>query len=309
MPSESCVQRKDATAADIKSSPMSGKESVRKTANLSIDVPKLRATLPSLDEVQVTVSVPYSPYPADLQNPIERDMDEFLRSPKFLTICAQAMQLAQLLPERPPPAGFVSLDITPMHQWYASLVIEFLEIFQGMLQKNDIYPQKQAIHRDINGHEKVVWVADHETFLLESTRHCDKILQSYAKSWKDRKLGSMCSLFIDQFQPTAPTAAKALIMAISTPNKPPRSNWKVGDKLNSEYKRTLRSFEWGVHRILQDSPADRWALGYPQLLKRGIDGYKEYYIRALNEKIKLFTAPAQVKDEGLEVVDVNEVLD
>lgn len=309
MSSANSMQQEGVTTPESKSISAKVKESARKYANLSIAVPKSRAVAPSLDDLRVKVSVPYEPYPADLNDPIERAMDEFLRSTKFLTICAQSMQLAQLLPERPPPAGFVSLEFTPMHQWYASLVIEFLEIFQGMLQKNNIYPQKQVIYRDVNGREKIVWVDDHERFLLESTRHCDKMLESYAKTWRDRNLGSMCSLFIDQFQATAPTAAKALTMATSTPNKPPRSNWKVGDKLNSEYKRTLRSFEWGVSRILQDSPADRWALGYPDLLKRGIDGYKEYYIRALNEKIKLFTASPQVKDEGLEVIDVNEAFE
>jgi hypothetical protein len=226
----------------------------------------------------------YRPYPGNLMDPVDVCVDAFLSSRSFELTCVQAVQLAAVLPTEPPPTNFISFDRTPMHHWYQAILIEFVDCFMRRLRSKERFPVRQSITRTEDGYKlKVSENAD--AFNDEAIAHINAILLSFNIDFANRAIGNTSGLTVDSRMPHAADAKVSLYEATSHADFPPKKDWKVGDTLACEYRKRLRMFEGGVMRLLADSESDRWILGLPERLNRGIAAYKEYYIHHLRQEI------------------------
>ena len=204
-------------------------------------------------------------------------------------ICTLAMNIACMIPTDPPPQFFVSLDLTPMHPWFESLVAVFTECFARRLRDRNAFPKKPAVYAadgSINVEE------DHAAFEQELVAHVNAIFRSFNTNWAQRAVGNYDNLFIDTTQGQAGIAAVVIKEVTEKASFPPKTNWKVGETLHPFYKAQLRRFRGGVMRIIEDRPEDVWILNVPEQLERGVAGYEEYYIAHVRHKILLHNEEA-----------------
>ena len=197
-------------------------------------------------------------------------------------ICKVAMNIAQMIALDPPPTKFLSLDETPMHPWYESLVAEFTECFAKRLRLRNSYPQKPAKYAADGA---ITSEEDHDAFKTELAAHVNAVFRSFNESWALRLIGSTENLFIDTEKKHAGIAILALQEATEKASFPPKANWNTGDTLHPEYKQRLRRFRGGVVRLIEERPDIYWILTVPEQLERGISGYEEYYLRTLRQEM------------------------
>ena len=221
--------------------------------------------------------------------PLDICADGFLKSKKFEVICALAMNIACMIPTDPPPQVFVSLDITPMHPWFESLVAVFTECFAKRLRDRNAFPQKPVVY---TGDGNITIEEDHVAFERELVAHVNAIFRSFNTNWGLRVLGSYDNLFIDTTQSQAGMAGMVIREVTEKASFPPKANWKVGETLHPFYKAQLRRFRGGVMRIIEDRPDDAWILTVPEQLERGVAGYEEYYIAHVRHKILVHNGEA-----------------
>ena len=205
-----------------------------------------------------------------------------MKTKKFEVICTLAMNIACMIPTDPPPPVFVSLDLTPMHPSFESLVAVFTECFAKRLRDRNSFPQKPAVYA---ADGNITIEEDHGAFERELVAHINAIFRSFNTNWALRALGNYDNLFIDTTQPHAGMAAMVITEVTEKASFPPKANWKVGETLHPFYKAQLRRFRGGVIRIIEDRPEDAWVLTVPKQLERGIVGYEEYYIAHVRHKI------------------------
>ena len=199
------------------------------------------------------------------------------------------MNIACMIPTDPPPQVFVSLDLTPMHPWFESLVAVFTECFAKRLRDRNAFPEKPAVYAtdgSINVQE------DHAAFERELVAHVNAIFCSFNANWALRAIGNYDNLFIDTTQRQAGIAAVVIREVTEKASFPPKANWKVGETLHPFYKAQLRRFRGGVIRIIEDRPEDVWILTVPEQLERGVAGYEEFYIAHVRHKILVHNGEA-----------------
>jgi hypothetical protein len=224
----------------------------------------------------------YEPIPGNPLLPLDICVDGFLKTKKFQVICTLAMNIACMIPTEPPPPVFVSLDLTPMHPWFESLVAVFTECFAKRLRDRNAFPQKPAAYT-ADGNATIE--EDHIAFKGELVAHVNAIFGSFNTNWVQRAFGNYDNIFIDTTQSHAGMAAIVIREVTEKASFPPKANWKVGETLHPFYKAQLRRFRGGVIRIIDDRPEDAWILTVPEHLERGIAGYEEYYIAHVRHKI------------------------
>ena len=192
------------------------------------------------------------------------------------------MKIACMIPTDPPPQSFISLDLTPMHPWFESLVAVFTECFAKRLRERSAFPQKPAVYSTDGNitHEE-----DHVAFEQELVAHVNAIFASFNMNWNLRVLGSFDDLAIDTTQRQADIAAAVLREVTEKASFPPKANWKVGETLHPFYKAQLRRFRGGVVRIIEDWVEDAWILTVPEQLERGVAGYEEYYLAHIRHRM------------------------
>jgi hypothetical protein len=221
--------------------------------------------------------------------PLDICADGFLKTKEFEVICTLAMNIACMIPTDPPPPVFASLDLTPMHLWFESLVAVFTECFAKRLRDRNAFPQKPAVYA-ADGNATIE--EDHIAFESELVAHVNAIFYGFNRNWILRKFSYYDNLFIDTTQPHAGMAATVIREMIEKASFPPKANWKVGETLHPFYKAQLRRFRGGVMRIIQDRPEDAWILTVPEQLERGVAGYEEYYIAHVRHKILVHNGEA-----------------
>lgn len=199
------------------------------------------------------------------------------------------MNVACMIPTEPPPQVFVSLDLTPMHPWFESLVAVFTECFANRLRERNAFPQSPPVYA-ADGNISVE--EDHVAFEGELTAHINAIFRSFNTKWDLREFGNSKCLVIDTTQPHAGMAAIVIKEVTEKASLPPKANWKVGEALHPFYKAQLRRFRGGVMRIIEDRPEDAWILTAPEKLERGLAGYEEYYIAHVRHKILVHNGEA-----------------
>jgi hypothetical protein len=231
----------------------------------------------------------YEPLPGNPLLPLDICADGFLKTKKFEVICTLAMNIACMIPTEPPPRVFASLDLTPMHPWFESLVAVFTECFAKRLRDRNAFPQKSRVHA---ADGTVSIEEDHVVFEAELVAHVNAIFCSFNTNWDPRTFGNYDNLFIDTTQTHAGMAAIVIREVTEKASFPPKANWKFGETLHPFYKAQLRRFRGGVTRIIEDRPEDAWILTVPEQLERGIAGYEEYYIAHVRHKILVHSGEA-----------------
>jgi len=221
--------------------------------------------------------------------PLDICADGFWKTEKFEVICALAMNIACMIPTDPPPQVFVSLNITPMHPWFESLVAVFTECFAKRLRDRNTFPKKPVVY---TGDGNITIEEDHVAFEGELVAHVNAIFRSFNTNWGLRALGSYDNLFIDTTQSQAGMAGMVIKEVTEKASFPPKANWKVGETLHPFYKAQLRRFRGGVMRIIEDWPHDAWIPTVPEQLERGVASYEEYYIAHVRHKILVHNGEA-----------------
>jgi hypothetical protein len=194
-----------------------------------------------------------------------------------------------MIPIEPPPQVFMSLDLTPMHPWFESLVAVFTECLAKRLRDRNAFPQKPAVYA---ADGKITIEEDNAVFERELIVHINAIFRTFNTMWDLREFGNYDNLVIDTTQLHAGIAAIVIKEVTEKASFPPKANWKVGETLHPFYKTQLRRFRGGVMRIIEDRPEDAWVLTVPGQLERGIAGYEEYYIAHVRHKILVHNGEA-----------------
>lgn len=199
------------------------------------------------------------------------------------------MSIACMIPTDPPPTSFVSLNATPMHPWFESLIAVFTEIFAKRLRERNTFP-KVLVASETGG--IVTMQEDHVAFESELVAHVNAIFRSFNTNWAVRQFGSYDNLFVDTTQPNAGIAAVVIKEVTTKASFPPKANWKVGETLHPFYYAQLRRFRGGVVRMIGERVECAWLLTVPEQLERGIAGYEQYYIAHVRHKILVHNGEA-----------------
>lgn len=184
-------------------------------------------------------------------------------------LCAQAIASATLKPCLPPPTEFVSIDQTPLHSWYRSLVLEFLERFKFLVRSGS---EALGIPR------RDQFDTDEDTLMEEAKAHITPILRSINTHFAPMLYETIQHICIDKTQPNVAAANAALLVALDPTTQPPKANWKPGQYLHAECRRRLRSFRFEMLRLLKDNMGLGGVL-LDRVMERGVTAYEEFYVR------------------------------
>ena len=214
--------------------------------------------------------------------PLDIIVDAFMKTKKFEVICNIAMAMSLTVPFDPPPQSFESIETTPMHPWFESLITVFTERFAKRLRDQGVYPHKPAEYAPGG---RIIDREDHAAFAADVCAHVNSMFASFRLGWNLRTFNSYDNVFCDFNSPFVAQAFQALGDTTAKPTQPPKNNWKTGEELAPFYELQIRRFRGEVCRVLEDRPDDHWMLTCPQQLERGMAGYEQYHIDNVRQKI------------------------
>ncbi|PGH06587.1 hypothetical protein AJ80_08146 [Polytolypa hystricis UAMH7299] len=173
----------------------------------------------------------------------------------FFAIAARAYQEAVIIPETPPPAGWVPGD--PLHSYYELILLQFGECFRAILERRGEFHS--------------------QSFENEWTMHCRSILDTIRAEWSMHPFGSMGAIRTSANTENRAVAMLALQQAIAKPDTPPPAGWRVGMPMHPYYKIMLCRFEVHLKELLEryNSPM----LEYPAEGRRAIEEFEGLIIR------------------------------
>ena len=224
----------------------------------------------------------FRPLPGNPFLPLDIVADGFLKTKKFEVICNIAMAMCLTVPFDPPPQSFESIETTPIHPWFESLITVFTERFAKRLRDQGVYPHHPAQYA---ADGRIIDREDHAAFATDVCAHVNAMFASFRLGWNLRTFSSYDNIFCDFNSPFAAQAFQALGETAATPTQPPKKNWKTGEALPPFYELQIRRFRGEVCRVLEDRPDDHWMLTCPQQLERGMAGYEQYHIDNVRQKI------------------------